>query len=129
MGLVVIIILVIFIALFFLKYSGSNEKEEDAFLSIKANNYLNALKLVTVGNTNFGALAMECCSFETSCNMVEQVALSSLGFLDEDAYFELKCVDGTTHSVPNINPCDYYVASGNVIFISGDEMSTRICRK
>jgi len=129
MGLVVIIILVIFIALFFLKYSGENKKEEDAFLSIKANNYLNALKLVTVGNTNFGALAMECCSFGTSCNMVYQMAEASLGFLDESASFELRCVDGTTHSAPLISPCDYYVASGSMIFISGDEMSARICRK
>ena len=40
MGLVVIVILVAFIALIFLRYSGEPVSVEDKYLSIKINNFL-----------------------------------------------------------------------------------------
>jgi hypothetical protein len=129
MGLVVIIILIIFIALFFLKYSGGNKKVEDRFLSIKINNYLNALNLINVGDSKFASLAMECCNSGFSCDQVSQIVNSSFGFLDEEAHFELRCIDDTMAGVFEGSSCNSYIASGKVVFITGDEMSARICRK
>ena len=126
MGLVVIVILVVFIALIFLRYSGESIDSEDKYLSIKINNFLNALRQVDIGDDNFEKIVIDCCDGELiSCEVVE----SYVGYLEvglDDFYLELTCMNDNPGVV--VGTCSGGVASGNIVLITADKISTRICR-
>jgi len=127
-GLVVIVVLLVLLGLFFLKYSGKGDVDEDRFLTIKANNFLNALRQVSIGGSSFEDLAIECCSGGSSRAQIESsMVANGATYLDGDFYFELKCVDESNSVVKSTN-CPSTVASGHIVLISGDEMFVKLCR-
>jgi len=127
-GLVVIIVLLVLLGLFFIKYSGKGDVNEDRFLTIRANNFLNALRQVSIGGSSFEDLAIECCAGGSSCSQIESSMLANGdSYLDEDFYFELRCID-EENSVVKSTGCASTVASGHVVLISGDEMFAKLCR-
>ncbi len=129
-GLVVILILLVLLGLFFIKYSGKDEIDNDRFLSSRANNFLNSLRQVSIGASSFEDFALECCVGDSSsCGDIESSMEANGGsYLDEDFYFELKCADESTPVVKTTS-CASTVASGHVVLISGDEMFVRLCRE
>jgi hypothetical protein len=127
MGLVIILVLLVLLGLFFLKYSGKEEVDSDRFLTIRANNFLNSLRQVSIGVNSFEDLALECCAGGNCGNVGPRVSANGDGYLDEDFYFELKCADESTPVVKSTN-CASTVASGHVVLVSGDEMFVRLCR-
>ncbi len=129
LGLVVIIILILFLGLIFLRYSGNNDDPiDDKFLSLKANNFLSAIKQLSIGNYNFEYYVSDCCvGNPNSCNKVNEAVLSSKEYLEEDADFKLTCFSGVVYDF-NMGNCDFYVNSETFVLSSGDKISLRICR-
>ena len=128
-GLVVIVLLLVLLGLFFLKYSGKGEVDEDRFLTVRSNNFLNSLRQISIGGSSFEDLAVECCVDDSNaCGNVDSSMLENGEiYLDEDFNFELKCVNGGPGVVKGTD-CSSTVASGHVVLISGDEMFARLCR-
>jgi len=129
-GLVVILILLVLLGLFFIKYSGKDEIDNDRFLSSRANNFLNSLRQVSIGASSFEDFAVEYCAGNDGIrDQIEDSMLENGGnYLDEDFYFELKCANDSP-SVEKTVDCVSTVASGHVVLISGDEMFVRLCRE
>ena len=127
MGLVVIVLLIVFLGLLFLKYTQPGLEVEDVFLSTKANNFLSAIKIISVGNSNFESIAVECCEGNPgSCDSVNTVVLNSLEYLDEVANFNLECISYGTDVFVDGN-CDFGVTSETIILSSGDRISVKLC--
>jgi hypothetical protein len=129
LGLLVIVILVLFLGLIFLKYSGKGDiSSEDKFLSIKANNFLSAIKQLSIGSNNFEYYAAECCiGNSNACVNVNEAIISSMSYLEEGADFKLTCFSGVEHPF-TVSNCDFGVASETFVLFSGDKISLKICR-
>ena len=127
MGLVVIVLLIVFLGLLFLKFSRPDIDREDEFIGTKANNFLSALKVVTVGNSNFDVVAGECCGGnQGNCDIVESIVESSVNYLDESVNFNLDCVSRGVDVFVDGN-CDFGVTSETIILSSGDRISVKLC--
>ena len=63
-----------------MKYSGKGDiSSEDKFLSIKANNFLSAIKQLSIGSNNFEYYAAECCiGNSNACVNVNEAIISSI---------------------------------------------------
>tara|TARA_Y100000310_G_C20611720_1_gene778331 strand:- start:677 stop:1096 length:420 start_codon:yes stop_codon:yes gene_type:complete len=129
LGLVVIIILIVFLGLIFLKYSGSGDtSSEDKFLAIKANNFLSAIKQLTIGNNNFEYFVSDCCVGNSyACETVNDAVMSSMNYLEEGADFKLTCFSGVEHQFV-VGNCEFGVSSEIFVLSSGDKISLKICR-
>jgi len=127
-GLVVIVLLITFVGLLFLIFTRSDLETEDEFLSIKANNFLNSLKLVSGGASNFESFAIECCNGnQGSCNSAENIFIDSLEYIDHNVNFELTCISGSKIEFIDAE-CDFGVTSETVILSSSDKISLKLCR-
>ncbi len=127
MGLVVIVLLIAFIGLIFLKFTRPDIDREDEFISTKANNFLSALSLVSVGNSDFKGIIGECCGgIQSSCDTVRSIVESSVNYLDESANFNLDCFS-ESESVFVDGNCNFGVISETVILSSGDRISVKLC--
>ena len=129
MGLVIIVILIIMIGLFFLIFSirGGEEGHEDLFLSMKANNLVNSLKSMDIGESNFGSKVIDCCAG----NLVAQeevmgAVMAGREMIDEKMAFEIECAYG---DCPGFSECSAGITSERVVLPSGDRFFATICRK
>ena len=129
LGLVVIVLLLAFLGLLFLKYSGSDKVgSDDKFLAIKANNFLNAIKYLSVEGNNFEYFLADCCVGNSdSCGIVQEVVLSSMAYLDEGSYFGLTCFNGQESNFGDAN-CEIGLSSETFVLLSGDRITLKICR-
>ena len=130
MGLVVIVILIIMIGLFFLIFSlnGGENGTEDIFLSMKANNLVNSLGSLSLGNSDFGSQVIDCCEGNIrSCNEVMESATIAMDYIDEKVTFEVECLYGG--SPARIGDCSTGINSERVTLSSGDRFFAIICRK
>ena len=129
MGLVVILILIVLIGLFFIKYSLKDDVvSEDPYLSLKANAFLNSLSQVSIADGDFNDLVVECCDNEPCESVKNNVTYYGEKYLDEEFYFFLDCGGGGIIKVPEEDPC-FGVTSNIITFFGIDEMYVKICRK
>ena len=131
MGLVIIVLLLAFIALIFLRYSGEPIESQDKYLSIKINNFLISLSKIDIGNDNFESLAIDCCSgIESNCQLLAEKVEDHVNYLEvnlSDFHFELSCFSDYGGFI--VGDCINGVASGSLFLITSDEISAKICRK
>ena len=99
-GLTIIVILIIFVGLFALRFMFSKGHDEpDEFYSVKANNLMNTLKQVSVCDKNFEKAMIACCEGgvfcgQSACEFVDEFVVGIMNkTVDENYYFELKNED------------------------------------
>lgn len=130
MGLVIIVILVVMIGLFFLIFSlgGDENGTEDIFLSTKANNLVNSLSSLSMGNSDFSSEIIDCCGGNMiSCNDVVQSASMAMEYVDEKVSFEVECAYGGGPG--SVGDCPSGITSERITLSSGDRFFATICRK
>lgn len=129
-GLVVVVVLLVFVGLFaFIFMSGNYEdKHEDLFLGMKASNLANSLTFLSVGSSEFGSRAVECCAGidNAACTDVEVSAEAGMDMFDERASFVLECVSGQEVIYGD---CSTGINSEKIVLSTGDRFFIRICRK
>jgi len=129
MGLVIIVILIVMIGLFFLIFSinGGEESHEDLFLSMKANNLVNSLKSMDMGDSNFGSKIIDCCAGNLMAQEeVMGAVMVARGMIDEKIAFEVECAYG---DCPGFSECSGGITSERIVLSSGDRFFATICRK
>ena len=135
-GLMVIVLILIIVALFFLRFSlRSDSFEDDTLLSLKANNLVNAIKKVTDCGKPFEEAIIACCQEENFCgnpscehvtdtinsitsNMEEKVSFSATLNGESCGFIIQECQKGVTSTVNILN-----ADAGQV------EIKTVLCRK
>ncbi len=130
MGLVIIVILVIMIGLFFLVFSlnGGDNSTEDIFLSTKANNLVNSLSSLSMGNSDFSSEIIDCCGGNMiSCEDITQSAILAMNYIDEKVSFTVECAYGGGPG--SIGNCPSGITSERIVLSSGDRFFATICRK
>jgi len=136
-GLVIIVILILVIGIFAMRFyvSSRSGNDRDKFYSMKANNLVNAVRLVSVcGDFSMEDAIIACCGGEEFCGRnskencdfvvgeIEKILDKSL---EEDAVFEVK-------NCFVIGDCDFGIASSTFMinsFVGSHEMSAKICKK
>lgn len=105
-GLVIIVLILIIVGLIFLKfYLNKGKGNNDSFSNVKANNLVNAIKLVTICNDNMVDAIIACCNQKEfcrrdSCELVEESIREIIeSSLEEDVYFEAKQQDNLCLSI------------------------------
>ena len=105
-GLVIIVLILIIVGLIFLKFYLNKEKgNNDSFSNVKANNLVNAIKLVSICNDNMADAIIACCNQKEfcgrdSCEIVEESIREIIdSSLEEDVYFEAKQQDDLCLSI------------------------------
>jgi hypothetical protein len=129
-GLVIIVILIVMIGLFFLVFSlgGDENGTEDVFLSMKANNLVNSLRSMSIGNDDFGSKVIDCCSGNLgSCNDVMGTASRAMDYIDEKVKFEVECAYGGGPG--SVGDCSTGITSERIVLSSGDRFFATLCRK
>nr|MBA4404745.1 hypothetical protein [Nanoarchaeum sp.] len=130
MGLVIIVVLLIMIALFFLIFSGRNkiDSTQELFLTMKANNLANSLRYVNVGSSNFEQKVIDCCAGldGLACTNVEETAESGMALIDENTGFSVKCFNEESYTYGD---CTIGVNSVSITVSSSDVYYVTICRK
>jgi hypothetical protein len=130
MGLVIIVILIIMIGLFFLIFSLGDDVDgtEDVFLSMKANNLVNSLSSMNIGNSDFGSKVIDCCGGNIiSCTDVMGFAEIAMGYIDEKVTFEVECAYGGGPG--STGDCLSGITSERIVLSSGDRFFATVCRK
>ncbi len=127
-GLVVIVILIVFIGLFVLIFSHKSGSDDDLFLEMKVNNFVNAIRYVSVGMDSFEDKVASCCSFN-ECDDVQEVVESGFGYFDRGMSFFIDCYDGKSLEYSGNGGCSSGVSSVKVSLSSGDKFYAIVCRK
>ena len=133
-GLVIIVVLLVFIALFSLYFiSRGYGSNEEIYYSLKAQNFANALAKASIQDTNMESLILSCCSgIGGSCgtilNFVEtEFSKLDLGNNKDLARFELSCtINDISYSY---GECKEGVTSEAITLQSGDSIRVILCRK
>ncbi|MBS3172223.1 hypothetical protein J4438_01410 [Candidatus Woesearchaeota archaeon] len=129
-GLVIIVILLLLIGLVVLIFSSRNkvDSSEDLFLTMKANNLVNSILHVDVGNSNFEQKVIDCCAGvdELSCRDMEDVISSGMALIDEKMTFSVICIGGELKS---FGDCEFGLNSVRLKLPSEDIFYATICRK
>lgn len=128
-GLVVIVILIMVIGLFAMRFYIANSKQEDRseFYSTKANNLVNAVLKASTCNSDMEEAIVACCENrdfceQDACEFVEKEVEKMLKSLEEEAKFEVEdCF--------SFGECDYGISSSSFVVSNEYEASVVICEK
>jgi len=128
-GLVVIVILIVVIGLFGIRfYAASNKQDErNEFYSTKANNLVNAVLKASVCDRDMEEAITACCENmdfceQDACTFVEKEVGKMLKSLGEETKFEVK-------SCFSVGSCNYGISSSTFLVNNGYEASVIICKK
>ena len=106
-GLVVVVLLLIFALVFFVKIKSQGEDKEVRLIrsNLRANSALNALMKVNIGKDQMKDLIAECFFSDSECSDVENALNDKLGmvFEDEPYYFALMERDQDGEKVKGYN--------------------------
>lgn len=136
-GLVIVVILIVVIGVFAMRFyiSSSGQEERTEFYSVKANNLVNAIRLASVcDDDKMENAILACCNNEDFCDRssrqncdfivgeIEEILGDSL---EEDAVLEVKdCFF--------VGDCDFGIASSTFVISSSQgsyEMLAKVCKK
>jgi hypothetical protein len=128
-GLVIIVVLIVFIALFSLFFISRGEVDErEEYYSFKANNFANAIAKYSRGTIDVREMILRCCEgLENECSNVLDFAESNFVLVDEQVKFEIECAFSGYYDFRG--GCGAGIASESIILQSGDLIRVNLCRK
>ena len=137
MGLMIIVVLIVVIGLFAFRFMLMNQSSSnDEYLSIKANNLINSIKMTSICEKNMGDAIIACCNNQNFCEreacglVKEEINRIINSSIEENFYFEAKNFEGELCFF--IGSCSNGIAS-SINFLNSDsgnsEIQLKLCRK
>lgn len=133
-GLLIIVMLIVVIALFALRFMFITQpsNNQDQVLSIKANNLINALLKVNI-DTDIKEENASCCISNINCNIIEdKISKIIENSIEENYEFKVLSNDQDCLNIDSITKCEFGISSSSYIDnIEGikHEFSILLCKK